>query len=77
MEHEHTHHEEHSIKELILLIKYLVKHNESHTKELDDLCDELSEHGFTNAHENVINAIKKYEEGNALLSKALEEIKED
>ena len=76
MEHEHSHCEN-SVKELVLLIRYLVKHNESHTKELDDLCDKLNEHEFTKSYESVKKAIEKYEEGNAYLREALEDIKED
>ncbi len=67
--------EANSIKELVVLISYLVKHNESHTAELKDLADNLNDLDLHDAYEDVLDAIKKYDEGNKLLFLALKKVK--
>lgn len=57
-------------KELIVLISYLIKHNESHNKELDELASSLKEVNVE-AYEKVLHALKAYKEGNSYLEEAL------
>lgn len=63
-------------EELIALITYMIKHNESHNKELNDLAISLKELD-SKAYEKVGNAIEKFEEGNDYLSLALKELNKD
>lgn len=60
-----------SLEELITLVKYLIGHNESHTKELEELLVELKNRSLPEANRLLKEAIAKYQEGNAILKKAL------
>lgn len=62
--------EEKSKKELIVLIKYLVQHNKSHSKELLDLASDLKSINLE-SYNKVIESIKSYEDGNQKLLDAL------
>ncbi len=66
--------EENNNKELIVLISYLIKHNESHNKELEELASSLKEVNFK-AYEKVLDALKAYKEGNSFLLEALNLLK--
>ena len=57
-------------KELIVLIKYLVQHNKSHSKELLDLASDLKSINL-DSYNKVIESIKSYEDGNQKLLDAL------
>lgn len=61
---------EKSKKELIVLIKYLVQHNKSHSKELLDLASDLKSINLE-SYNKVIESIKSYEDGNQKLLDAL------
>lgn len=61
---------EKSKKELIVLIKYLVQHNKSHSKELLDLASDLKSINLE-SYSKVIESIKSYEDGNQKLLDAL------
>ena len=61
---------EKSKKELIVLIKYLVQHNKSHSKELLDLASDLKSINL-DSYNKVIESIKSYEDGNQKLLDAL------
>ena len=61
---------EKSKKELIVLIKYLVQHNKSHSKELLDLASDLKRINLE-SYNKVIESIKSYEDGNQKLLDAL------
>lgn len=76
MEHEHIHNDDSltPIKELIVLIRYLIKHNESHTKELEELALELKKQEFFDAYDDVMDAIREYDKGNKKLSDALRKV---
>ncbi len=63
-----------SADELKALISYLVNHNESHTKELEDLSVSLKESGNLDAYNDVMDAIKEYKKGNKKLSSSLEKL---
>ena len=61
---------EKSKKELIVLIKYLVQHNKSHSKELLDLASDLKSINL-DSYNKVIESLKSYEDGNQKLLDAL------
>lgn len=60
-------------KELIVLINYLIKHNESHNKELEELASSLKDID-EKAYKDVLSALSSFKEGNAHLIEALEKI---
>lgn len=73
--HEHHHHEEHtSQEEMTALLKYLVKHNTEHTKELTDLASHLDM--SERAKALVASAAADYEAGNKKLAEALSALTE-
>lgn len=82
--HEHTHdhhHHDHphagdaSVREeLIALMKYMVGHNDAHTRELAELAERVHGLGQHDAYDHILAAVKEFEKGNALLSDALKEI---
>ncbi len=61
-------------EELKTLIAYLIKHNESHTKELEELSVALKDEGNKEAYEAVLKAIESYKKGNKELASSLEKI---
>ncbi len=63
-----------STEELEALISYLVNHNESHTKELEDLAISLKSSGNLDAYNEVMDAIKEYKKGNEKLSSSLKKL---
>lgn len=62
---------EDSLKEIKVLIEYMIKHNNSHNKELIDLANKIK---LINeeAYNQIINAYNFYSNGNDELQKALE-----
>lgn len=60
-------------EELVALIDYLIKHNEHHNKELEDLANSLKDVNH-DAYLKVIDAINSFKEGNKNLSFALKEL---
>lgn len=60
-------------EELVALIDYLIKHNEHHNKELEDLANSLKDVN-NDAYLKVIDAINSFKEGNKNLSFALKEL---
>lgn len=80
-EHTHEHHHDHPYagdadvrEELIALMKYMVGHNDAHTRELADLAERVHGIGQHEAYDAILAAVKEFEKGNALLSEALKEI---
>lgn len=69
--HNHDHKSNPSIKELEVLIKYLVGHNQSHAEELMELAKDLQESNQNEAYEKVISAIEFFKKGNEELMEAL------
>ena len=78
--HEHHHHDhEHNDnitpkEEMIALMRYMVGHNESHTKELADLAVKLLEAGNKEAYDETMLAVHDFESGNEKLKKILEKM---
>ena len=76
-EHEHEHSHDHSHtdtprEELIVLMRYMVGHNVSHTNELKELAHKLSHTGEACA--KVLDAVRDYETGNQKLAESLEQL---
>ncbi len=78
--HEHCHndcgtcasHCEHTpMEELVALMKYMVGHNASHTRELADLARQFQIAGNPVAYEQVMAAVSDFEKGNLRLSAIL------
>lgn len=69
------HHQPDSAAETTALLEYMVKHNTSHTQELQQLADTLREQGKVDACEQLTAAIRQYDNGNAHLAEALRLVK--
>ena len=62
-------------KETILLLKYMVKHNQSHTSELKDLFSRIEDIDYSLT--NLFNdAVKDYENGTEKLESILKKLEE-
>ena len=72
--HEHHHNEINSIEQVKTLLEYMCNHNSSHTAELEKISQKLKECGKDGAYNDVVLAMEKYKEGNALLAAALEKV---
>ena len=71
----HTHTHSHTpMDELLALMKYMVGHNASHTKELADLASRLEQAGNHDAYEKVMAAVTDFEKGNNRLADVLGEL---
>ena len=77
--HDHCHHDHHGcqcgghchhtpVEELVALMKYMVGHNASHTRELVELARKLEQSGNHMAYEQVMAAVSDFEKGNLRLS---------
>ena len=78
-EHEHEHSHDHSHtdtprEELIVLMRYMVGYNVSHTNELKELAHKLSHTGDSEACAKVLDAVRDYETGNQKLAESLEQL---
>ncbi len=58
------------------LLQYMYDHNESHTKELDDLEGKFRGDGQEKVAEQIKKAVDEYEKGNMYLKLALSMVKE-
>ncbi len=75
MNHDH-HHEIGSAEETKALLEYMVKHNTSHTEELEHLAQHLNGEGKKEAFSLINKALEDYRKGNALISEALKKLTE-
>jgi len=84
-EHEHAHGHTHthgpvsafeSEEQAKALMSYMLDHNRHHAEELHELCHKLEASGKADAAALIDEAVDRYFEGNDLLSKALEAMKE-
>lgn len=77
-DHEHVHHHHHEgaapAERLHALMNYLVSHNTDHTKELEHLAESVKATGKDKAYELTMEAIRFYNQGNEVLTRALEEL---
>ncbi len=74
-DHAHPHTHEHSgkpVEELVALMKYMAGHNASHTRELEGLAGEVRASGHEASYEQIMEAVRFFDQGNEVLGKALE-----
>ena len=77
--HTHEHHHEHGegkpLEELLALMKYMTGHNAAHTQELEALAQEVRDAGQDAAYDDIMEAVRRFTEGNAALARALEKMR--
>ena len=80
-EHEHGHHHHHDhapgatpMEELVAMLRYMVGHNAAHTRELAELAGQLDTVAGHGQYEQVMQAVKEYEQANARLQSVLEKL---
>ena len=71
----HTHDEPQGDK-MTALLDYMLKHNEHHAAELDQVAEKLRQEGKTAAAEQIKKAVDEFQKGNLYLSLALASVKE-
>lgn len=59
------------LDELLVLMKYLVSHNDAHAQEVADLAGELLEAGKNNAYDEIMDAVSDFDMVNAKLDSIL------
>lgn len=70
--HEHAHtHEAPQGDKMTALVDYMLKHNEHHAAELDQVAEKLRQAGKDAAAEQIKKAVDEYQKGNLYLSLAL------
>ena len=78
----HSHGQEHSHAapgqpdQMTAVLDYMLKHNEHHAAELDQMAAKLREAGKENAAEQIKKAVDEFQKGNLYLSLALSIVKE-
>ena len=76
--HEHHHHDHESgatpMEELVAMLRYMVGHNAAHIRELAELAEQLDTAGEHGQYEQVMQAVKEYEQANARLQGVLENL---
>ena len=85
--HSHTHGEEahdHQplenatpLEELLVMMKYLVSHNDAHAQEVADLARELQAAGKTGVYDEIMDAVSDFDMVNAKLSAILRQLTEE
>ncbi|MDO4322432.1 MAG: cobalt transporter [Lachnospiraceae bacterium] len=74
----HTHsHEAPQGDKMTALLDYMLKHNEHHAAELDQVAEKLRAEGKPAAAEQIKKAVDEFQKGNLYLSLALSMVKED
>ncbi len=77
-DHEHHHHDhEHAatpMEELVAMLRYMVGHNAAHIRELAELAEQLDTAGEHGQYEQVMQAVKEYQQANARLQGVLEKL---
>lgn len=71
-EHTHTHGEGKPVEELLALMRYMVDHNAAHTRELENLAQEVRRTGQAAAYDDIMAAVGLFDQGNGALKRALE-----
>lgn len=91
--HDHDHHHHHEECEgsceggcsacsdpkakMAALLSYMLDHNESHARELDDMASKLAEAKMADAAEQIRKGVAEFQKGNMYLSLALSMVKEN
>lgn len=74
--HSHSHEAPETNDQMIALLDYMLKHNEHHAAELDQMAAKLQAAGKTAAAEQIKKAVDEFQKGNLYLSLALSTVKE-
>ena len=75
--HAHHHHEAADPQQqMSALLDYMLKHNQHHAAELDQLSQKLRAQGKGNVADQILKAVEEFEKGNLYLSLALSMVKE-
>lgn len=64
-----------TVRELTLLLDYLVKHNAEHAGEIRELAGRAMDLGETQAHEHLVRGVELLEQANESLKAALTELR--
>ena len=62
------------VEELLVLMKYLVSHNDAHAQEVADLAQELQAAGKDTAYDEIMDAVSDFDMVNAKLAAILEKL---
>ena len=80
-DHEHTHEHHHHghdearpLDRLHALMRYMTRHNADHARELEALARQLKDAGNEEAYNLTMEAVRFFDQGNAVLSRALEKL---
>ena len=63
--------------QLTALLGYMLNHNESHARDLDEMAGKIAEAGMPEAAEQIRKGVAEFQKGNLYLSLALSMVKED
>lgn len=79
--HEHHHDHEHAhdatpMEELVAMLRYMVGHNAAHIRELAELAGQLDTAGEHEQYEQVMLAVKEYQQANMRLQDVLEKLEQ-
>ncbi len=76
---QHHNHHDHAhgatpMEELVAMLRYMVGHNAAHTRELAELAGQLDTAGKHGQYEQVMQAVKEYQQANERLQGVLENL---
>lgn len=81
MHEQEQHHDHHDhahgatpMEELVAMLRYMVGHNAAHTRELAELAGQLDTAGKHRQYEQVMQAVKEYQQANERLQGVLENL---
>ena len=86
LEHHHSHTHDHGhdhthngtpLEELLVLMKYMVSHNDAHAQELAELASQLQEAGKDRAYRRIMDAVAEFDIANAKLDSVYKELAEE
>ena len=78
--HDHDHSHEHNgtpLEELLMLMKYMVSHNDAHAQELAELASQLQAAGKDRAYRRIMDAVAEFDIANAKLDSVYKELSEE
>ena len=78
--HDHDHSHEHNstpLEELLMLMKYMVSHNDAHAQELAELASQLQAAGKDRAYRRIMDAVAEFDIANAKLDSVYKELNEE
>ena len=84
LEHHHHHDHDHDhthngtpLEELLMLMKYMVSHNDAHAQELAELASQLQAAGKDRAYRRIMDAVAEFDIANAKLDSVYKELNEE